>query len=129
MNSSPDEEGEEPEPQKDVNLFVDDVDGQDAKAVLGFHRSRCTIIAPGAFRHLGEDFAHGIGPVLDGQLADLQHIGAIFQKLSTQKEIHEPNLENDVDQIQNFAQDKLVDVRLVVAFGSYQIIQRCQTSI
>lgn len=52
MNSSPDGDKDEPEPNEDVHLFVDDVHGKNAKTVLVLDRSRGTVFVKGAFGDL-----------------------------------------------------------------------------
>jgi hypothetical protein len=41
-----------PEPEKDVNLLVDDVLSENAKAVLDLNSTGGTVLMEGAFRHL-----------------------------------------------------------------------------
>ena len=46
---------QEPEPQKDVDLFVDDVEREDAEAVVLHHGTGRAVLVKRALRHLRED--------------------------------------------------------------------------
>ena len=52
VDGGPNGESDEPEPQEDVDLLVDDVHGQDAEAVLALDRARGTVLVEGALGHL-----------------------------------------------------------------------------
>ena len=52
MAGSPDGQGDEPEPQKDEDLLVDDVHGQDAEAVVFLHSAGVPIFVERAFGDL-----------------------------------------------------------------------------
>ena len=54
----------EPEPEEDVDFLVDYVKGQHTKTIMPLNCSRRTVFVEGAFRNLGEDNCHGVGPVL-----------------------------------------------------------------
>jgi hypothetical protein len=41
-----------PEPEKDVNLLVDDILSENAKAILDLNSTGGTVLMEGAFRHL-----------------------------------------------------------------------------
>ena len=53
LNRVPSQENE-PEPQEDVDLLVDDVDGEDAEAVKHLDSPSGTEPLEGAFGHLGK---------------------------------------------------------------------------
>ena len=52
MNSSPNAEGQKPEPKEDVNFLIDDVDREHTESVLVFNCARRTIVVESAFGHL-----------------------------------------------------------------------------
>ena len=64
VDASPDGEADEPEPEEDVDLLVDDVDRQDAQPVVVHDRSRRPVLVEGALGHLGEDLGHRVHPLL-----------------------------------------------------------------
>jgi hypothetical protein len=54
VDGGPDGESDEPEPEEDVDLLVDDVHGEDAETVLVLNRSRGTVVVERALGHLEE---------------------------------------------------------------------------
>ena len=62
VDGGPNGESDEPEPQEDVDLLVDDVDGENAEAVEVLDGSRRTKPLEGALGHLGEE---GMMPDID----------------------------------------------------------------
>ena len=54
LDTSDDGQDDEPEPEKDVDFLVDDVEGEDAEAVELLHRSGRTKLVECALGHLGE---------------------------------------------------------------------------
>jgi len=55
-----DAEDQEPEPQKNVDLLVDNVEWQDAERVMFLHLARSTELVEGALGHARKDVDHGI---------------------------------------------------------------------
>ena len=53
----------EPEPEEDVDLLVDDVEGEDAEAVFLLDRAGGTVLEERALRDLREHLGHRVGPV------------------------------------------------------------------
>ena len=58
------EEGQnhEPEVEEDVDLLVDDVDGEDALRVVALDRAGGTVLAEGALGDAREHPRHGVDP-------------------------------------------------------------------
>ena len=52
MNSSPNAEGQKPEPKEDIDFLIDDVDSEHTESVLVFNCARRTIVVESAFGHL-----------------------------------------------------------------------------
>lgn len=105
MDSSPAGDCQKPEPEEDVNLFIDDVDGQDAEAVLELDRAGGTVVVERALGHFGKDSCHGIDSFFERQLAHAKNIRAISEEFTAQKEVHEVKLEHDVGKVEDFAED------------------------
>ena len=81
MNSSPSTQGQKPKPQEDVDFLVDNIQGQNAKAVLGLHGSRGTVIVECALGHFRKDLGHGINALFHRHFTHTQNIGTIGKKL------------------------------------------------
>ena len=52
MNSSPNAEGQKPEPKKNVDFFIYDIDSQNTETVLVFNSSGRAIVVEGTLGHL-----------------------------------------------------------------------------
>lgn len=95
VDAGPDDDGQEPKPQEDVDLLVDDVVGQDAETVLVLHRSGRTVHVERTLGHLGENLGQRIHPLLKGKLADGQDVSAVTGELAAEEHVHEINLKED----------------------------------
>jgi len=122
VDGGPNGESDEPEPEEDVDLLVDDVHGQYAEAVLALDGAGGTVLVEGALGHLGEDAVHGIVPRLDGRLGHAQHVRAVLGELAAEEQVHQVDLEEDVDEIENLAKDELVNVGVVRPEGPQDIL-------
>ena len=56
VDGGDDGEEDEPEPDEDVDLLVDDVERQDAETVDGLDCARGAVLVERALRHLGTSF-------------------------------------------------------------------------
>ena len=63
-NDRDEAKNDEPEPKKDINLFIDDVDWQNTNGVMGLDRTRWTVLVKRAFCYPWEDQSHGIDSIL-----------------------------------------------------------------
>ena len=97
-------------PDEDVDLLVDDVDGQDAEAIFLLDRAGGTILVEGALGNLGEHSGHGIGPVLGFHFRVGQDISAVAHELSAEEEVGEVDLPDDVDEVEDLAEEELEGV-------------------
>ena len=63
-----DGEDDEPEPEEDIDLLVEDVDGQDALSVMSLNVATGTILVKCTLGHPGKHSGHGVSPPLLLQL-------------------------------------------------------------
>jgi len=114
----PDCHADEPEPEEDVDLLDDDVDGEDAESVMVLDGSRSSVLVEGALGHLGEHPGHGVHPVLHLRVGHAEDVQPISGELSSQEGVHEVHLPHDVDEVEDLAEDELVDVEVMAADGA-----------
>ena len=69
-----DGEGDEPEPEEDVDLLVEDVHAEDAEGVEPLDGSGPAILVEDALGHLGKDPRHRIDTVLRLHVHEAQHL-------------------------------------------------------
>ena len=102
-------------PDEDVDLLVDDVNRQDTEAVFLLNRARGTVLVEGALGNLREHPGHGVGPVLRFHFGVGQDVAAIAHELSSEEEVSEVDLPNDVDKVEDLAEEELEGVERVSA--------------
>ena len=83
---------QEPEPQKDVDLFVDNVERQDAKSVVLLHLTRRSELAESALGHSREDVDHRVYPFLLVPLGVRDHVEAERQERPIEERVHQKHL-------------------------------------
>lgn len=67
-------QNQEPEPQEDVDLLVDNIERQDAEGVMLFHFARGTELVKRAFGHTGKHVDHGIQSILLIAFGERNHL-------------------------------------------------------
>lgn len=65
-----------------------------------------------AFGDLGEDPGHRVLPVFGFLFGHGQDVGAVLGELAAEEEVHEVDLADDVDQVQELAKDEFHGVPL-----------------
>lgn len=68
----------------------------------------------GAFCDFGKDSCHRILTIFRFLFGHGQNIGAVFGELAAEEEVHEVDLSDDVDQVEELAEEELHRVELVV---------------
>jgi len=124
VDAGPDGHGDEPEPQEDVDLLVDDVVGQHAEAILVLHRAGGTILVEGALGDLGEHLVQGVGTFLEWLVADGKDLSSISGKLASQEDVHQVNLNQNVHKVEQLAEDELEDIRVVMMNSPLEIFDQ-----
>ena len=81
-------EDEEPEPEEDVDLLVDDVQRQDAEGVVLLHLAGRAELVESALGHAREDVDHRVDPLLLIALRERDHVKAERQESAIEKRIH-----------------------------------------
>ena len=71
-----------------------------------------TELVEGALRHLGEDSGHRIFSLFRGLFGHGEDVGAVLGELAAEEEVHEVDLTDDVDQVEELAQEELHGVEL-----------------
>ena len=98
VDASNDDQEDQPEPDEDIDLFIDDIYGQHAEGVVGLDGSRRSIFLVQAFGHPWKHSAHGIDPVLRVVFNKIDHFHPIFAEFSTKKHVNEENIEQHIEE-------------------------------
>lgn len=80
---------DEPEPEEDVDLLVEDVERQYAERVQLLYRSGGTVFVEGALGHAREHLDHRVGTLLLIHVAEREHLRAVCEESSAQEEVDE----------------------------------------
>ena len=80
VDAGDDGEDDEPEPEEDVDLLVQDVHPEDAEGVQGHERPGSAVLVERALGHAGEDPGHGVHAVLGVLPSELEHLAATQEK-------------------------------------------------
>lgn len=98
-------QNDEPEPQENVDLLVQNVECQQAQGVMFLNAARRSILVERAFGETRKDLYHRIRSVLLVHVWEVDNIGAVRQKGSAQEFVHKNDVHNDIGQIQEFAEE------------------------
>lgn len=92
-----------PEPNEDVRLLVDNIQGQDAERVVLLNSARGSVLVKDALGHPREDVDHRIDPTLLWRLREIHHSPAVGQELAIEELVHEDQLHDYVNQAEELA--------------------------
>ena len=98
---------DEPEPEEDVQLLVDDVDGKHAEGVVGLDSATGPVLLVETLRHPREYPGHGIKSVLRVVFNIVQHLQAVGAELPAEEQVDEVDVGQDVDEGEKLTEDDL----------------------
>ena len=78
----------EPEPDEDVGFFVDDVEREDAQAVVLLDGPGGTVFVEDALGDPREHVHHGVHAVLLGLLGEVHHAPTVGEELAVEEAVH-----------------------------------------
>lgn len=84
--------------------------------------ARRSVLVEDAFGDAWKHFDHGIGTILLVHVRETEHICAVGQECAAQKFVHENDVGNDIDKVQNFAEEIAERVAVVCAHTGNDII-------
>lgn len=99
-------EADQPEPDEDVNLLVDDVDGEHTHGVVCLDRPGRAELPEGALGDPGKDACHGVDSVLGIHIGEVDDLGAVRQEGAAQEEVGEVDIAYHHHQTQRLAQEE-----------------------
>lgn len=104
---------EEPEPDEDVRLLIDDVERQDAERVVLLDRPGCTVLVEDALGDPREYVDHRVDPVFLRHVRELQHPQPIADELAAEESVHQVQLAEYVYKAEHLADEVPIHVRVV----------------
>jgi len=103
VNSRDDSNEDEPKPEEDIDLLVDDVERKNAETVNSLYGARGTILVERAFSHFWKDVSHRVESLTVWHLRYGNNITSVGAKFSSKEKVHKKYLANDVDEVECFA--------------------------
>ena len=97
---------DEPEPEKDINLLVENVDGKDTLGIMSLDITTGTVLVEGALGHPGKHPGHGVRSLLLLQLRHGDDVTAVGGELSPQEVVHEEQLPDNVEKVEKLAEEE-----------------------
>ncbi len=105
----------EPEPEKNVDLFIEKVRWQKAQSIVLFHIPRNSVLVVGALGHSRKNNHHWVDPIILVHFREADYIEAIGEKGTAEKSVSQIHLSDDVEEVEHFAKDKAKEVQIVVS--------------
>lgn len=97
-------EYQEPEPEEDVDLLVDHVQGQDTDGIMSLYFATHSIFVECALGHPREDVGERVYAILIvGRVQEHDDVQAKTQELAFEEQVHEEYLPNNVDKGEHLA--------------------------
>ena len=98
---------DEPEPKEYEDLLVDNVEGEDAEAVVLCDGARGPVHMEGAFGHLREHDVHRVGPDLGVHSGHLDHLSPVSCELIAEEPVRDVDLGDHVNEGHQLAEKEV----------------------
>lgn len=98
------QQDQEPEPQERVNLFIDYVEGHHTEGIVFLDGARCSVLVEEAFGHFGKNDVQDVHLSSKIVSNEVQSEGI---KLSAQEQVGKVDLQEQIQDTQNFTSDQL----------------------
>lgn len=131
VSQEPDEKCDEcdkPEPDKDVGLFVDYVEWQDAERVVLLNSPGRPIFVEYTLGDPRKYVDHRVDPLLLRRVRELQHPKSVVQKFAVEKAVHEVQLGENVDQTKGLAGKVTIRIQVVALQQSIDKLVRIESN-
>ena len=83
---------EKPEPDKNVDLFVDNVERKNTKSIMFLYVARSTKLVERTFGHSREDIYHRVYPILLITVGKRHHLNAVREKCTVEESVKKEHL-------------------------------------
>ena len=120
--SGNDGQEDEPEPEEDVNLLVDNVQWENAESIVFLHITRGTISVEGTLGHSRKDGHHWVDSVLLVHFSVTDNIITIGGEGAAKEGIDQIHLNDDIDKVENFAKDEVNKVGIVESIDKSKLV-------
>lgn len=114
----------EPEPQKDVDLLIEDVQGEHTERIVLLYAAWRSVFVENTFGDAWKEFDHRIASILLIHVGEAPHIRAVCHECSAQEFIDEDNVCDDIGQVQELTEKVAERVTVVCAHAFHDIVDQ-----
>jgi len=129
VDACDDGKNDEPEPESDIDLLIDDVEGEDAHGIVLLNCTWRSVFVEGAFGYSGKYHHHGISSIVILFIDEVENVSTISHEDTAEEEIDEVHLPDDIDEVENVANEVLDGVHVVHAFSFIKILHQFVAAI
>ena len=115
-------EDDEPEPEEDIDLLVEDVDGKDTLGIMSLDVTTGTVLVEGALGNPGKHPRHRVRPPLLLHLYEGGRGDAVGGELVAEEEVREEDLTDDVDQVETVGAEDVERPSVVFSESLHQVL-------
>ena len=91
--------------------------------------SRGAVSVECALGQLREYLGHGVHPLIRLHVGNCQEFGAVCTEVSVEELVHEVHLTDDVDQVEELAEDELVGVGIVSSNRLLEVVHHHESAV
>jgi len=124
VDAGDDGKNDEPEPQSDIDLLIDDVEGEDTHGVVLLDRTRGSVFVERTFRDSGKHHHHGIGSCVILFVDEIENFSTVGHEDTAEEEVDEVHLTDHIDEVEHVADKVLDGVHVVHAPSLPQILHQ-----
>lgn len=110
-------------PEENIYLFVHNVERENTETIVVDDLPRGTIFVECAFGNFGENFGHRVFPLIRIFFSKGQDFAPIGCEFVAKKHVHEKNLSDDVDKVEEFAEKEPEGIKIVVLNIGNKVVQ------
>jgi len=115
---------EKPEPDEDVDLFVDYIERENTERIVLFNVARRSKLVKRALCHPGEDIDHRVNPVLLVAIRKRHHFNSVGEERPVKKSVEEKHLTRDIQESQEFTKEVSVGPEVVMLQIRVEIVDK-----
>ena len=98
-------QNDEPEPQEDVNLLIENVERKHTQRIVLLDAARASVFVEAALCQSREHLNHWIGTILLVHVGEFEDVSAVRQKRTAQELVHDDDVGHHIHEIQYFTEE------------------------
>lgn len=119
----------QPEPQENVDLLVQNVQRQHAQRIVLLDAARRSVLVEYALGDARKNLHHRIGSILLVHVREAQHIGAVRHEGTAQETIDQHDVDEYIDEVQSLAEEVPKSVAVVRAQTVVDVLHKASLTL